>query len=576
MHTGYALFFAASIARPLLGSPTTRELRSRALNYGPVDENATCGARSLLTYLQKQYGNAYISGQQDAASLDWVTENIGKTPALQGNDFIDYSPSRVAFGASSHAVEDAVTHNTAGGINAFVWHWNAPTDLYNTATEPWWSGFYTAATSFNIQTALAEGPDGSDYQLILRDIDAIAVQIKRLSDSNIPILFRPLHEPDGGWFWWGAQGSAPFKQLWDILYDRLVNYHALHNMLWVCNTLKADWYPGNDKCDIATVDIYADAGDHSPQTQEYDSLNTLTGGARVLALAEVGEIPDPEQQHSQETPWVYWMTWSGTYISGGTYNSESFLETVYNDNYVVTLDGSNRLQDWQCGSIDSRRLEPNPSSALLLSQVTSTSVPSNNSIVANTSSLAVEATATAASSLSEYQEDDDECDASDSDEATPSAPQKAYRPASSASAVSDAPASSVSAVNDESASSASAVTGAPASSASAVTGAPASSASVVTGAPVSSASAVAQGTSHADQSGYILPTNGTASTTQFVIGTELAGGTGCGIDALPSGNAGSSPGTGPGFLYAAINQLAFGANPAGKFGPLLLGSMDLC
>ncbi|KAI9719631.1 MAG: hypothetical protein M1812_003402 [Candelaria pacifica] len=69
--------------------------------------------------------------------------------------------------------------------------------------------------------------------------------------------------------------------------------------------------------------------------------------------------------------------------------------------------------------------------------------------------------------------------------------------------------------------------------------------------------------------GYVLPTSGTASTTQFNIGEEFGGGTSCGQMAFP-GNAGSSgqPGGGPGFLYAAINQLAFGANPsAGAGGP---------
>jgi hypothetical protein len=42
--------------------------------------------------------------------------------------------------------------------------------------------------------------------------------------------FRPLHERGGGWFWWGVHGSGPFKQLWDILYNRKAGYHGLHNM----------------------------------------------------------------------------------------------------------------------------------------------------------------------------------------------------------------------------------------------------------------------------------------------------------------------------------------------------------
>jgi len=67
----------------------------------------------------------------------------------------------------------------------------------------------------------------------------------------------------------------------------------------------------------------------------------------------------------------------------------------------------------------------------------------------------------------------------------------------------------------------------------------------------------------ADASGYILPSSGTASTTQFILGTELSSGTACGVNALPGGvSTSGGQGGGPGFLYAAINQLAFGANPS--------------
>jgi len=67
----------------------------------------------------------------------------------------------------------------------------------------------------------------------------------------------------------------------------------------------------------------------------------------------------------------------------------------------------------------------------------------------------------------------------------------------------------------------------------------------------------------ADSAGYVLPSSGSASTTQFYLGPELSSGTACGVDALPNGKSTSGKqGGGPGYLYAAINQLAFGANPS--------------
>ncbi|KFX95481.1 hypothetical protein V490_03831 [Pseudogymnoascus sp. VKM F-3557] len=329
-----------------LGDST--ELDKRAwMSYDNIDGSATAGAKVLLKFIQSQFGWHYLSGQQDPTSFAWVQTQIGKTPAILGSDFIDYSPSRVEHGTSSSAVEDAIAFDKKGGINTFVWHWNAPTGLYDTSNEPWYSGFYTAATSFNVQSALNEGSNGANYKLLLRDIDAIAVQIKRLSDANVPILFRPLHEPDGAWFWWGAHGSGPFKQLWNLMYSRLTSYHGLHNMVWVCNTMASDWYPGNDKCDIATTDIYASAGDHNPQASAWQTLYGITGGSRVLALAEVGVIPDPELQASQDIPWAYWVTWAGDFISGGSYNSKQFLFNVYSNTNVATVDGVTQIGNWK-------------------------------------------------------------------------------------------------------------------------------------------------------------------------------------------------------------------------------------
>lgn len=146
----------------------------------------------------------------------WVKTNIGKSPAILGVDMMDYSPSRVAYGTTSNEVENAIAHHNNGGIVTFVWHWNAPSGLYNSASQraysnipphnciltlfliAWYSGFYSTASSFNLGTALSN-TNGNDYKLIIRDIDAIATQLKRLQSAGVPILWRPLHEAEGGW-----------------------------------------------------------------------------------------------------------------------------------------------------------------------------------------------------------------------------------------------------------------------------------------------------------------------------------------------------------------------------------------
>ena len=67
------------------------------------------------------------------------------------------------------------------------------------------------------------------YDLLIRDIDAIAEQLKRLQDAGVPVLWRPLHEASGGWFWWGNAGAEAYKELYVLLYDRLTNHHDRGN-----------------------------------------------------------------------------------------------------------------------------------------------------------------------------------------------------------------------------------------------------------------------------------------------------------------------------------------------------------
>ncbi|RAL13159.1 uncharacterized protein BO97DRAFT_413612 [Aspergillus homomorphus CBS 101889] len=77
----------------------------------------------------------------------------------------------VARGANSQAVEDAIQHAGRNEINALVWHWYAPNCLLDIAEQPWYKGFYTKATCFNVADAVNDS-NGANYQLLLRDIES--------------------------------------------------------------------------------------------------------------------------------------------------------------------------------------------------------------------------------------------------------------------------------------------------------------------------------------------------------------------------------------------------------------------
>ncbi|KAI0125398.1 family 26 endoglucanase H/Glycosyl hydrolase [Xylariales sp. AK1849] len=113
-------------------------------------------------------------------------------------DFLDYAPSAVANGATGTDVDTAIQNDKARGVQYLRLHLRLALDR---PRGLWYSGFYTKATSLDLASALGEGTDGANYKLLLRNIDTIAVQIKKLQVAGVPILFRPLHEPDGPWVW---------------------------------------------------------------------------------------------------------------------------------------------------------------------------------------------------------------------------------------------------------------------------------------------------------------------------------------------------------------------------------------
>jgi mannan endo-1,4-beta-mannosidase len=108
-----------------------------------INQRADIYTRKLYNYLRSIYGKKILSGQQGLDWATWIQEQTGKFPALVSLDLMDYSPSRVEHGTTGTAIEEAISHAKNGGIISILWHWNAPTGLYDTEENPWWSGFYT-------------------------------------------------------------------------------------------------------------------------------------------------------------------------------------------------------------------------------------------------------------------------------------------------------------------------------------------------------------------------------------------------------------------------------------------------
>ena len=317
-------------------------------------------ANNLYDFLSKTYGKVILSGQYGGdTELNKIQTVSGELPLVRGFDLIEYSPSRVEHGATSTETEEAIEWDGQQGIVTISWHWNAPKDLIDQPGKEWWRGFYTDATNFDVSKAMND-INSEEYTLLLRDIDVIAIQLKKLQEANVPVLWRPLHEAEGAWFWWGAKGPEPCKWLWKLLFDRLVNHHHLDNLIWVwtstASTAALDWYPGDAYVDIIGADIYLPPGSYSSNFIMFDNMVALFEGKKIITLSENGPIPNAENLFQERAAWSWFCTWSGDFILDGVSNSASHINEVYDHEYVITLDELNNV-DAIIASLEERRQE---------------------------------------------------------------------------------------------------------------------------------------------------------------------------------------------------------------------------
>ncbi|MBE6862415.1 MAG: beta-mannosidase [Ruminococcus sp.] len=317
-----------------------------------INPNADENAKKLFSYLCDSYGEYTLSGQvcNDGLNGDEfkaIYEATGKYPAIVGLDMMDYCPSRVAKGARSNAVETALDFHKNGGISTFCWHWNAP-DKYMKAgdtpegTPRWWGGFNTSNTDFDI-AAVMDGRDPEGKALIDADISEIAKQLNRLRDAGVPVLWRPLHEASGGWFWWGAKGADAYKKLWYYLYDQLTNVYGCSNLIWVWNGQNPEWYPGDDYVDVIGEDIYAGERNYGAQNAKFSELLEYSDSNKIVALTENGTVFDIDKVVAANSLWAWFGTWCGDFVVKNGHYSETFTEKdmmykTYNSEYVITLD----------------------------------------------------------------------------------------------------------------------------------------------------------------------------------------------------------------------------------------------
>ena len=274
----------------------------------------------LLSYLQSIYGVKTLSAAManvnwNTYEAQWVFKHTGRWPAINCFDFIHHvwsSPGGWIDYSNSSVVEN--WHNQ-GGIVAAMWHWNVPAnDGQNYA-------FYygndadkkNEQTTFDVRKIFE--PNSSEYQRMVSDIDKIISYLKPLQQKDIPVIWRPLHEAGGKWFWWGMDAEA-CKELWRVMYQRF-QQAGLNNIIWAFTPAASWgrpfsdgflWYPGDEYVDIVGFDIYNVWSAQSIYTDYFHLLEQQCPG-KLVGLTEFGNVAQLSQQWQAGAKWLFFMPW---------------------------------------------------------------------------------------------------------------------------------------------------------------------------------------------------------------------------------------------------------------------------
>ncbi len=301
----------------------------------PVNSNATPEARELLREIDLISGHATLTGQHNFPNhlsrwSDRVYDLTGKFPAIFGQDFgFSGGEDKDSADGRPSMVEEAIRQYRNGAVIALTWHAVRPTDDEPVTFRDSVQGHLT---DFEWNELLTPGTD--IYNRWVEQVDVIAGYLRQLQAAGVPVLFRPYHEMNGNWFWWGGRpGEHGSAALYRQLYDRFVNVHHLDNLVWVWNVNSPGgnagpidgYYPGTKYADIVTMDIYGKFD------QSYYTSMLALAEDKPIALAEVGAMPSLEVL-AQQPRWAYFMMWSGM---GEATNSPELLQAMFHARNVL-------------------------------------------------------------------------------------------------------------------------------------------------------------------------------------------------------------------------------------------------
>ncbi|CAN5695314.1 hypothetical protein BH10BAC2_BH10BAC2_14350 [soil metagenome] len=321
----------------------------------PIPKLTDRSKKGLLAYFQTIVkNNQVIVGQQCSetpdAGLEYKTQfnrlydSCGKYPALIGLEygyFVNVDLPK--------ANEVAIDHWKKRGLVTISWHADNPfTDGYDVRWNP-----INHKDSIDVKMLLKAAPASKEKSNYRNELNKVADALKQLKQAGVMLLWRPFHEMNGAWFWWGPNDSkAPtniedYQALWKDMYETFTKEFGLDNLIWVYSPFTPEgnvmpsvtaFYPGDKYVDIVAVDVYPKA----PQFNDYNDLKKLgkpvTNGEIGPANESFGIFDELELLKTLKGKAPYFLQWSSW--TGAKVNIVDNLnyKEMMNDSAAITLD----------------------------------------------------------------------------------------------------------------------------------------------------------------------------------------------------------------------------------------------
>jgi mannan endo-1,4-beta-mannosidase len=240
-----------------------------------IDKHATVATKTLRNKLAKLAKHHTLFGHQHATEYGhgWEADEdrsdvksvTGSHPAVIGIDFSGFTIGDSATMAIYKARLKKVTEDTynRGGVVTVAWHFANPVSK---------GGFYwvDSVSKPAVKYIIPGGAAHEKYKAILQGIGGWVKNVRGKDGQLVPLIFRPFHELDGDWFWWGKAHCSREEliALWRFTIGYLRDSIGVHNFIYAFSTDNKflseteylDRYPGDDWVDMLGVDNYGDMG----------------------------------------------------------------------------------------------------------------------------------------------------------------------------------------------------------------------------------------------------------------------------------------------------------------------------